>query len=67
MPGGCRGSGVGLAPYLGTRLGPQVPGLKEGGTAFGNIAFPTRPVRSGNPRFLAPSVLWYRLRDSWGR
>jgi glycine/D-amino acid oxidase-like deaminating enzyme len=65
--GGYCGSGVGMAPYLGMRLGQQVLGLREGRTAFDNIAFPTRPFYSGNPWFLAPSVLYYRLRDSRGR
>lgn len=60
------GSGVGMAGYLGTRMGQQVLGKKEGETAFDNIAFQTRPFYTGNPWFLAPSVAYYRWRDSRG-
>ena len=59
------GAGVGMASYLGMRLGQQVLGLAEGRTAFDDLPFPTRPFYSGNPWFLAPSVLYYRWRDSW--
>lgn len=57
------GSGVGMASYLGTRLGQQVLGLKEGATAFDGLNFPTRPFYTGNPWFLAPSIAYYRWRD----
>jgi glycine/D-amino acid oxidase-like deaminating enzyme len=57
------GSGVGMASYLGMRLGQQVLGLAEGATAFDDLPFQTRPFYSGNPWFLAPSVLFYRWRD----
>lgn len=57
------GSGVGMASYCGLRLGQQVLGHPEGRTAFDGLAFPTRPLYSGNPWFLAPSVAWYRWRD----
>jgi glycine/D-amino acid oxidase-like deaminating enzyme len=57
------GSGVGMANYLGMRLGQQVLGLAEGKTAFDDLPFQTRPFYSGNPWFLAPSVLYYRWRD----
>ncbi len=60
------GSGVGMAGYLGTRIGQQVLGRKEGETAFGEIQFQTRPFYSGNPWFLAPSVMYYRWRDQRG-
>src|SRR5690606_25035989 len=52
------GSGVGMASYLGMRLGQQVLGLKEGATALDGLRFETRPLYSGNPWFLAPSVLY---------
>ena len=35
------GSGVGMAGYLGMRVGQQVLGLKEGATAFDDLPFPT--------------------------
>jgi glycine/D-amino acid oxidase-like deaminating enzyme len=57
------GSGVGMACYLGMRLGQQVLGLQEGRTGLDGIEFPTRPFYHGNPWFLAPSVTYYRWRD----
>lgn len=57
------GSGVGMAGYLGMRLGQQVLGLREGATAFDALPFPTRPFYRGNPWFLAPAILYYRWRD----
>lgn len=58
------GSGVGMASYLGMRLGQQVLGLAEGRTALDGLKFQTRPLYSGNPWFLAPSIHYYRWRDS---
>ncbi len=60
------GSGVGMASYLGMRIGQQAVGLAEGATAFDGLAFPTRPLYTGNPWFLGPSVLAYRLLDRLG-
>ncbi len=57
------GSGVGMASYCGMRIGQQVLGLKEGRTAFDGLTFQTRPLYTGNPWFLAPSLLYYRMRD----
>lgn len=57
------GSGVGMAGYLGMRLGQQVLGLAEGRTAFDDLAFQTRPLYTGKPWFLAPSIRYYRWRD----
>jgi glycine/D-amino acid oxidase-like deaminating enzyme len=57
------GSGVGMAGYLGMRIGQQVLGRKEGATAFDGLPFPTRPFYSGKPWFLAPAVAYYRWRD----
>ena len=59
------GSGVGMASYLGMRLGQQVAGLAEGQTAFDNLPFPTRPFYRGNPWFLPAMVGWYQWRDRW--
>jgi glycine/D-amino acid oxidase-like deaminating enzyme len=58
------GSGVGMAGYLGMRIGQQVLGLKEGNTALNEVKFPTMPFYTGNPWFLAPSVMYYRWKDS---
>lgn len=60
------GSGVGMASYLGMRLGQQVLGLAEGRTAFDGLPFRTRPFYTGNPWFLAPTILYYRWRDRAG-
>ena len=57
------GSGVSMASYLGMRIGQRVLGLKEARTGFDDIDFPTRPFYTGNPWFLAPSVMFYRWRD----
>jgi len=57
------GSGVGVSSYFGMRAGQQVLGLKEGRTALDGLAFETRPLYSGKPWFLAPSIWYYRWRD----
>jgi glycine/D-amino acid oxidase-like deaminating enzyme len=57
------GSGVGMAGYLGMRIGQQVLGRKQGTTAFDGLAFPTRPFYRGKPWFLAPAIRYYRWRD----
>lgn len=60
------GSGVGMASYLGMRLGQQLLGRDEGRTAFDGLPFPTRPLYRGKPWFLAPTVQLYRLLDRVG-
>jgi glycine/D-amino acid oxidase-like deaminating enzyme len=60
------GSGVGMASYLGMRMGQQILGLKDGQTAFDGLSFQTRPLYTGNPWFLAPSIMYYRWRDNRG-
>ena len=57
------GSGVGMAGYLGMRVGQSVLGLAEGRTGLHEAPFPTRPFYRGNPWFLAPAVAYYRWRD----
>ncbi|HEY2889130.1 MAG TPA: FAD-binding oxidoreductase, partial [Dongiaceae bacterium] len=57
------GSGVSLASYFGTRLGQQILGKAEGRTALDGVSFPTRPFYSGNPWFLGPTIVFYKLRD----
>ena len=64
--GGYCGSGVGMASYLGMRIGQKAAGLEKSPSAFEKIPFRTRPLYQGNPWFLAPSVLVYRLRDRFG-
>ncbi len=57
------GSGVSMASYLGMRVGSQVLGLAEGRTGFDGISFPTRPLYTGKPWFVAPALMYYRWRD----
>ena len=57
------GSGVGLASYFGTRIGQQLLGLAEGRTGLDDLGFQTRPLYSGDPWFLVPTLHYYRWRD----
>ena len=57
------GVGVAMASYLGTRLGQQVLGLREGATAFDDLPFQTRRFYTGTPWFLGAAVMYYRWRD----
>ena len=61
--GGYCGSGVGMASYLGMKLGRKVLGQEDGATAFDDLPFPTRAFYSGHPWFLAPAISWYRWLD----
>ena len=60
------GSGAGMAGYLGTRVGQQVLGMKEGATAFDDLPFESRPYYWGWPWFLAPAVAYYKWADQRG-
>ena len=57
------GSGICLSSYFGTKLGQRLAGLPQGNTIFTDINFQTRPFYKGNPWFLAPSILYFQLRD----
>ncbi len=57
------GSGVGMASYLGMRIGQRAAGLRQQASAFDEIPFQTRPLYNGHPWFLAPSILAYRFQD----
>ncbi len=59
------GSGVSLSSYFGTKLGQRIAGLAEGETPLTQVPFQTRPFYSGNPWFLAPSILFYQLKDHY--
>ncbi len=50
------GQGVPLAPYFGMKIGRQIAGAPDGGTALDGLPFPTRPYYYGTPWFLAPAV-----------
>ena len=58
------GSGTALSSYLGMRVGQKVLGLKEGVTAMEKLTFPGRFYYRGRPWFLAPSIFYYRWRDT---
>ena len=60
------GSGVGMAGYLGSRIGKAAAGIDGDLGAFSRIPFESRPFYTGNPWFLGPSVAVYRLRDRLG-
>ena len=57
------GSGVSLASYFGMKIGKQVLGESEGDSPLSNVAFNTRPYYNGTPWFLAPSIMYYQMRD----
>jgi glycine/D-amino acid oxidase-like deaminating enzyme len=57
------GSGVSLASYFGTRIGQQVLGKPEGRTGIDGLGFPTRPFYGGDPWFLGPAIMYYKVRD----
>ena len=57
------GSGISLASYCGSIMGRRICGQDDSGSAFLEQAFQTRPLYTGNPWFLEPSVLYYKLRD----
>ena len=59
------GSGVSLSSYFGTKLGQRLSGLNQGNTVLTELQFQTRPFYTGNPWFLAPSILYYRLLDRY--
>ena len=57
------GSGISLSLYFGMRIGQQILGRAEGATALDGIPFETRPMYRGNPWFLKPSFVYYRIKD----
>ena len=61
------GSGVGMASYLGMRIGQRLLGREQGRTGFDCLSFETRPLYTGRPWFLAASILYYRWLDRLGR
>jgi glycine/D-amino acid oxidase-like deaminating enzyme len=59
------GSGVSLSTYFGRKIGLQVLGNREGNTALDGVPFQTRPMYTGYPWFLVPSILVYRILDNF--
>ena len=60
------GSGVGMAGYLGMRVGQTMLGRPEGATGFDGLRFQTRPFYRGTPWFLGAAVAYHRWRDARG-
>jgi glycine/D-amino acid oxidase-like deaminating enzyme len=65
--GGCCGSGVVMATWLGNKVAHRVLGSLEGNTAFADIAHPTHPLYYGRPWFLPLVQAWYQAADLWER
>lgn len=60
------GSGVGMASYLGMKLGLTAIDDPAGETTLAKLPFPGRAYYRGTPWFLKPSIAAYRLRDRLG-
>ena len=65
--GGCCGSGVVMATWLGNKVAHRILGSAEGATAFAEIAHPTHPLYHGRPWFLPLVQAWYQAADLWER
>lgn len=57
------GNGVPRATYYGWKTAMRILGRPEGHSALDDLPFQTRPLYSGTPWFLAPSIAWYKFRD----
>lgn len=64
---GCNGSGVVMNTYLGSKAGARLVGTPDAATRFARDAFPTHPLYTGSPWFMAPLTAWYDLRDCAAR
>ncbi|MBR0658652.1 FAD-dependent oxidoreductase [Neoroseomonas oryzicola] len=64
---GCNGSGVVMNTYLGSKAGARLIGTPDGATRFARDDFPTHPLYTGSPWFMAPLTAWYDLRDRAAR
>jgi glycine/D-amino acid oxidase-like deaminating enzyme len=62
--GGCQGSGVAMATWLGHNVALKLAGAANERFALDGLPFPTRPFYSGDPSWVLPFIGgWYRLRD----
>ncbi|MFW5834421.1 MAG: NAD(P)/FAD-dependent oxidoreductase [Pseudomonadota bacterium] len=61
--GGCQGSGVAMATWLGHQVGRSLLGANRP-SAFDRNSFPTAPLYNGRPWFLPVVGTWYQLRDA---
>jgi glycine/D-amino acid oxidase-like deaminating enzyme len=65
--GGCCGSGVVMATWLGRKVAHRILGTPEGTSAFADIEHPTLPLYFGRPWFLPLVQAWYQSADLWER
>ncbi len=56
------GSGISMSSYLGSLMGQRMSGQQQR-NVLTDVGFPTRPLYSGRPWFLKPSIAYYKLRD----
>ncbi len=62
--GGCQGSGVAMATWLGHNVALKIAGAANTVFALDELPFPTRPLYNGDPWWVLPFIgNWYRLRD----
>jgi glycine/D-amino acid oxidase-like deaminating enzyme len=62
--GGCQGSGVAMATWLGHNVALKIAGAANEKFALDDLPFPTRPFYSGDPWWFMPVIgNWYRLKD----
>ena len=61
--GGCQGSGVAMATWLGHNVALKMAGAANAPFALDDLPFPTRPFYNGAPWFLPIVGNWYRLKD----
>jgi len=62
--GGCQGSGVAMATWLGHNVALKIAGAANEKFALDDLPFPTRPLYSGDPWWFLPVIgNWYKLKD----
>jgi glycine/D-amino acid oxidase-like deaminating enzyme len=62
--GGCQGSGVAMATWLGHNVALKMAGAANAPFALDDLPFPTRPFYNGDPSWFLPLVgNYYKLRD----
>ena len=57
------GNGVPRATYYGHKAAQKILGDAAGQSELDDLPFQTRPLYTGMPWFLAPSLAWYKLKD----
>jgi glycine/D-amino acid oxidase-like deaminating enzyme len=60
------GSGVAMSGYLGHKAALKILEDPAGETAFDNLPFEDRFYYKGNPWFLPPAMIGYKIRDKFG-